>query len=79
MTSFTCGNDVIRFKTSRHLICYDSIVSWDKDGYIVCMATYDNSPTPEEEYIDLAPILANLYLDPEDFFEDIEDVRIAYA
>ena len=31
-----------------------------------------------EEYIDLVPILENLYMDPDDFLSPIQKVRIAY-
>ena len=33
----------------------------------------------EEEYIDLKPILDDLYIDPESFLKPIKKVRIAYA
>jgi hypothetical protein len=33
----------------------------------------------EEEYIDLVPILENLYFDVEEFLKPIQKVRIAYV
>ena len=36
-TVFSCGDRVIRFKTSPHLERYMEIKEWDK-GYIVCSA-----------------------------------------
>ena len=78
MTSFSYAGRVIRFRTSKHLQCYTKIVEWD-NGYIVVMARYDNSSVEEEEYIDLIPILQNLYMEPEEFLRDIEGVRIAQS
>ncbi|SEA14931.1 DUF7724 family protein [Selenomonas ruminantium] len=78
MTSFSYAGKVIRFRTSRHLQRYTKIVEWD-NGYLVVMARYDNSPVEEEEYIDLIPILQNLYMEPEEFLCDIEGVRIAQS
>ena len=74
-TSFTFGNKVIRFRTSAHLVKYTRVLEWD-NGYIVVMAQYDNSPDEEEEYIDLIPILENLYIEPEDFLRNIKEVKI---
>jgi hypothetical protein len=76
-TIFSFGEHVIRFRTSSHLERYTAIKEWDA-GYIVCMAKYDNSPEEEEEYIDLVPILENLYFDVEKFLRPIQKVRICY-
>ena len=46
-------------------------------GYIVAMAKYKQNDRPEEEYIDLIPILKNLYFDPETFLATIKEVRVA--
>lgn len=75
-TSFTFGEHKIRFKTSPRLERYTRIVEWNH-GYIVVMAKYEGSEE-EEEYIDLIPILDNLYFDVEEFLEPIESVRIEY-
>ncbi len=77
MTSFSYGPHTIRFRTSRHLSRYLDVITWDK-GYIVCTAQYDNSDEPEEEYIDLIPILRNLYFDADEFLEPIQKVSIRY-
>ena len=77
MTVFSFGDHVIRFKTSPHLERYEDIREWQK-GYIVCTAKYDNTADPEEEYIDLIPILRNLYFDPEAFLAPIQKVRVHY-
>lgn len=43
MTSFTVGDRVIRFRTSDHIVRYEKVTKWD-NGYIECLATYDNPP-----------------------------------
>ena len=77
-TSFSFGCQVIRFRTSSHLERYTKVTQWD-NGYLVAMAKYDNSPLEEEEYIDLVPILQNLYFDPQAFLAPIKDVKIQYV
>ena len=42
------------------------------------MAKYDNNTEPEEEYIDLVPILENLYINTDDFLKTIKKVCIKY-
>ena len=42
------------------------------------MAKYEGCEE-EEEYIDLAPILENLYFDADDFLKPIKKVRIEYV
>ena len=43
------------------------------------LAKYSHAPQPEEEYIDLKPILRDLYIDSATFLKPIKNVRIAYA
>jgi hypothetical protein len=45
----------------------------------VVLAKYSHNPEPEEEYIDLKPILDDLYIDSETFLKPIKKVSIAYA
>lgn len=71
------NNQVIRFATSAKLERYTRIVEWDK-GYIVVMAKYENL-NEVEEYIDLVPILRDLYYDVDTFLEPIKEVRIEDA
>ena len=54
------------------------VVKWD-DGYLVVMAKYSHNAEPEEEYIDLKPILKGLYIDSDSFLKPIKNVRIDYA
>ena len=77
-TSFSFGGYHIRFRAPYSLERYVDVVTWD-DGYLVVMAKYKHDPEPEEEYIDIKPILEGLYIDPVAFLKPIENVRIAYA
>ncbi len=76
-TSFKFNEVNVRFKTSPRLEYYKEVVEWDA-GYLVVMAKYQNNEV-EEEYIDLIPILQNLYLEPNKFLEPIKKVRIEYV
>ena len=76
-TSFMFNGHKIRFKTSPRLEQYTKIVEWD-NGYIVVMAKYEGCDE-EEEYIDLIPILENLYFDVNSFLKPIQKVRIEYV
>lgn len=75
-TSFSFGAYVIRFRTPRRLERYLSVRTWD-NGYLVVDAEYEGMEAPIEEYLDLVPILENLYFDPQSFLEPIRKVRIA--
>lgn len=76
-TIFTFGTHTIRFRTSPRLVKYTSVKEWDK-GYLVVDALYSNIPHVEEEYIDLVPILNNLYFDAERELATIKEVSIHY-
>ena len=76
-TVFSFREDVIRFATSSRLERYTKILEWD-NGYLVVMAKYENLGEVEE-YIDLIPILENLYYDADAFLKPIKEVKIEYA
>jgi len=76
-TIFKFGPHTIRFRTSPRLVRYTSVKEWDK-GYLVVDAQYSNLLHVEEEYIDLVPILNNLYFDAERELAPIEKVSIHY-
>ena len=76
MTSFRYGNNNIRFRSPKCLKRYTEVKEWDK-GYIVVMADYEGLDETEE-YIDLLPILKNLYINPETFLKPIKSVKIDY-
>ncbi len=75
-TSFKCGDENIRFRTSAALQRYTAVKQWD-NGYLVVMADYENLGEVEE-YIDLLPILENLYINPDSFLKNIRAVNINY-
>ena len=77
ITIFKFGTHTIRFRTSPRLVKYTSVKEWDK-GYLVVDALYSNIPHVEEEYIDLVPILNNLYFDAERELAPIKEVSIHY-
>lgn len=76
-TIFEFNKDRIKFATSDRLKRYTKIMEWDH-GYIVVNAEY-KGVGEVEEYIDLVPILENLYYDVDKFLEPIKEVRIEYA
>ncbi len=77
-TSFSFGEYHIRFRAPYSLERYVDIVQWN-NGYLVVLAKYSHNAKPEEEYIDLKPILNGLYIDADTFLKPIKSVRIAYA
>lgn len=74
MTSCRYGNANIRFRTPKSLKRYVEIKEWDK-GYLVVTADYEGIGLTEE-YIDLVPILKNLYINPKDFLKPIKSVKL---
>ena len=77
-TDFSFGGYNIRFRAPYSLERYVDVVRWD-DGCLVVLAKYSHNAEPEEEYIDLKPILDGLYIDATTFLKPIKSVRIAYA
>ena len=75
-TVFQFGNQVIRFRAPYSLEKYTEVKEWDH-GYLVVMAKYKHNEKPEEEYIDMVPVLKDLYFDAERFLKPIQGVRIA--
>ncbi|MDD7775597.1 MAG: hypothetical protein PT938_02350 [Solobacterium sp.] len=74
-TVFQFGNHKIRFLAPYSLEKYTSVKEWD-NGYLVVMAKYKHNEKPEEEYIDLIPILENLYFDVDKFLKPIKGVEV---
>ena len=77
-TAFSFSGYNIRFRAPYSLERYVDVLRWD-DGYLVVLAKYSHNSEPEEEYIDLKPILDGLYIDSASFLKPIKNVRIAYA
>jgi len=76
-TIFKYGKYNIRFRAPYSLEKYTQIKEWD-NGYLVVMAKYSHNQEEEEEFIDLIPILENLYYDAYKFLAPIKKVRIQY-
>lgn len=76
-TIFKYGRHVIRFLSPYSLERYTEVKEWD-NGYLVVMAKYSHNQEAEEEYIDLIPILEDLYFEAQDFLKPIKKVRISY-
>lgn len=77
ITIFSYADETIRFRTSPRLERYVQVKQWD-NGYIVVVAKYAGVGETEE-YIDLVPILNNLFINPDAFLKDIKNVRINYG
>lgn len=77
-TVFRYGSRVIRFKAPYSLERYTAVKEWDH-GYLVVMAKYKHNRQSEEEYIDLVPILQDLYISPQEFLKPIKEVRLQDA
>jgi hypothetical protein len=77
-TIFRCGDMELKFIAPYSLERYEEIVEWDH-GYLVVLAKYNHNQEPEEEYIDLIPVLKALYMDEEKFLKPIKNVEVKYA
>ena len=77
MIKFQYGDKNIRFRGPYSLEKFTSVKEWD-NGYLVVMAKYRHNTEPEEEYIDLIPILRDLYIDAVHFLKPIKEVELAY-
>lgn len=75
-TVFQFESYVIRFVAPYSLERYTAVKEWD-NGYLVVMAKYKHNDKPEEEYIDLIPILKNLYFDVDEFLKPIKGVEVS--
>jgi hypothetical protein len=77
-TIFRCGDMELKFIAPYSLERYEEIVEWDH-GYLVVLAKYNHNQEPEEEYIDLIPVLKALYMDEEKFLNPIKNVEVKYT
>ena len=77
-TLFTVGDTRLKFAAPYSLEHYDSVKQW-KHGYLVVMAKYSHQEKPEEDYIDLIPVLEALLFDQEAFLSQIDRVEVRYA
>lgn len=77
-TTFSFGGKTLTFRTCDGLERYTDVLTWD-NGYLEVMAKYRQRDSEIEEYIDLEPILDNLYMDKAAFLKPIQKVRIEYV
>lgn len=77
-TTFSFGEKVLTFRTCKGLERYTKVLTWD-NGYLEVMAKYKQRDSEIEEYIDLDPVLSDLFMDKEAFLKPIKNVRIEYA
>lgn len=75
---FLWRDQIIRFMGSRNLQHIEKIKEWD-NGYLVVDVKYSHSAELIEDYIDLIPILENLYINPDEFLAPIKNVEVRYA
>ena len=78
MIKFQYEEKIIRFRGPYSLERFISIKEWD-NGYIVVMAKYQHNTELEEEYIDMIPVLRDLYIDASVFLKPIKEVRLVYG
>ena len=76
-TLFSFGNTRLKFAAPYSLQKYESVVSWD-NGYLVVTAKYAHNSKAEEEYIDLLPVLKDLYINPDEYLKPIKRVEVSY-
>lgn len=74
-TIFKYKNHIIRFLAPYSLERYVEVKEWD-NSYLVVMAKYKHSVELVEVYIDLIPILENLYFDVDKFLKPIKGVEV---
>lgn len=77
-TIFSFGESRLKFAAPYSLERYENVVQWDS-GYLVVMAKYAHNNAAEEEYIDLRPILRNLYINADEYLRQIKSVEVKYA
>ena len=78
-TFFRCGECVLKFVTSDRYEKYTAVKEWDPEhGYIVVDVKH-NTIGIVEDYIDLLPMLDNLYIDAKKMLMPIKRVEVDYA
>lgn len=75
---FQYGNRAICFRGPYLLEYFASIKKWN-NSYLVVMAKYRHNQEPEEEYIDLIPVLKSLHIDATQFLKSIQEVRFEFG
>ena len=75
-TLFRYGDTEIRIIAPRSLERYLEVTEWDR-GYLVVQTKYFHSKEPVEEYLDLIPVLDDVFIDSESFLKPIRRVEVA--
>lgn len=76
---FKYKNRTLKFRISDRVLKLLSVKEWDPEyGYLVVDVLHDNRGAVED-YIDLLPMLDNLYIDAGNFLKDIKRVEVEYA
>lgn len=75
---FSYGDITITFYTGKNLQQYTAIKEWDAGYLVVTCRNKSNPQTEIEDYIDLVPILENLYFKPDKFLAPIKEVELDY-
>ena len=73
-TFFRVGKYTFKFRTSERLVKYVSVKGWD-DGYIVVDCLHDKLGIVED-YIDLIPMMENLFLEAKEILSPVRKVEI---
>lgn len=76
--SFSFGGRTIRFRGPYSLKRIEDVQEWN-NGYLVVEASYAHEEKSVEDYIDLVPILKDLYIDADAFLKPIENVEVRHA
>lgn len=76
-TTFSFKGVTLTFRTCNHLERYISVLCW-ADGYLEVMAKYAHISEPIEEYIDLRPVIDDLYMSRAEYLDPIRNVIIQY-
>ena len=78
-TIFSYGGYDFKFRTSDRLVKYLKVKEWDAPyGYIVVDCLHENLGVVED-YIDLLPMLDNLYFNAKKFLMPIKKVEVRYG
>lgn len=77
-TTFSFRGKKLTFRTCNGLERYTKVLLW-KNGCIEVTAKYKENADEIDKYIDLTPILDELYMDREEFLSPINGVKIEYV
>lgn len=76
-SKFSFGDTKLTFLTSKNLEKYIEVKEWD-NGYLI-VTKKNKGKSEQEDYIDLIPILENLYMEADKFCKPIKKVEVRYV